>query len=228
MTVAKSPATRTDCETSVDDAGNLAEGAPRQVSSPSRLWVATLVGALASTPLAWLLSYGATLPFFLGIFFFALFGMIVGAVTFRVASPGRPYSKTSVLLATTFLVLFMFGFALVNESRGLPSDIAKKAAKKTADIGSLTGKQYRADVRNEVRRYLVDRYPPGGTIGYVRWVLTNGRFSRGDLPSVRLELTALQTRLTWAVRVVLTLALLAFGLGSQTLGLYQPVDTRKK
>lgn len=189
------------------------------LNPPGRLWAGAFVGAIVAIPLAWLLSYGATLPFLLGIFFFALFGLIIGAATFRVAAPRKPYGKTAVLTVTTALVAYVFAFALVKESRDLPSDIAKKAAKKTADLGGRTGAEYRADVATEVEHYLQTRYAPGGTFGYVRWVLTNGKIARGGLPSVDADLTALQTRTTWAIRVVLSIALLAFGIGSQTLGL---------
>lgn len=193
-----------------------------------RLWAAVLISAIVAVPLAWLLSYGATLPFFLGIFFFALFGLVVGAVVFRIASASKPYGKVAVLTATTLLVAFVFGFALVKESSDLPRDIAKKAVKKTADLGGRTATEYRADVANEVRKHLTERYPPGGTFGYVRWVLADGKLARGVLPSVNADLAAPQTRATWAIRVVLSIALLAFGIGSQTLGLYQQAGARKK
>ncbi len=206
-------------------APNPSEHAP---TPPARLLAATLVGAIVATPLAWLLSYGATLPFFLGTFFFALFGLIVGASVYRVASPKRPYGKFTVVFATTALVAYVFTFALVKESRDLPRDLAKKAIKKTADLGGRTPKEYRADVAKEVNQYLANAYPPGGPQGYIRWSLTNGKIARGNLPSVNAEIAGPQSDLAFAIRIVLTLALLAFGLGSQTLALYHPPKTNKK
>ena len=39
-----------------------------------RWWLGVVVAAIFAIPLAWLLSYAASLPFFLGLFFLMLFG----------------------------------------------------------------------------------------------------------------------------------------------------------
>jgi len=198
---------------------------PTPPNAPARLFLATTIAAVVATPLAWLLSYGATLPFFLGVFFFALFGIIAGAVVFRFASPKKPYGKMAVLFATTALVAYIFAFALVKESTDLPHDLAKKAVKKTADLGGRTAKEYRADVASEVRTHLAEQYPPGGTFGYIRWALADGKIKRGHLPSVNADLSGPQSGVTFAIRIVLSLALLAFGVGSQTLTLHKQSGT---
>src|SRR3990172_853649 len=72
--------------------------------SHARWWCATAAGTVVSLPLAWLLSYAAMLPFYLGLFFFMLFGLVIGAVAFRVAAPGRPYHRFAVLAGTTLIV----------------------------------------------------------------------------------------------------------------------------
>jgi hypothetical protein len=67
-----------------------------------------------------------------------------------------------------------------------------------------------------VRVYLREHYRPGGTIGYVRWALTSGEIPKGSLKDVRMKLGQSQRRYSWAIRVVLSLGLFAFGIGSQT------------
>ena len=74
-----------------------------------RWWLALLVAAVVSLPLAVVLSWAAMLPFMLGAFFFMLFGLLIGAVVFRIARPGRPYSMLTVLTGTTLLVLVCGG-----------------------------------------------------------------------------------------------------------------------
>jgi hypothetical protein len=164
------------------------------------------------------LSYAATLLFFLGLFFFALFGLVIGAVMHRVASRGRPYGRPALLVGTTVVVLVCWLVSIVNESRDFPNDMAAQAMK-TRYIGEQTATEFRAAIAADVRRLLNERYPPGGTLGYVRWVLTNGELKKGEIGGVKRVLKPRHRGFTWGVRVVLSIALLAFGIGSQTLTL---------
>jgi hypothetical protein len=184
-----------------------------------RWWAAVAVGTLVSLPIGWLLSYAAALPFFIGLYFFALFGLLIGAVTHRIAAAGRPYGQLAVLVGTTLIVLVAWGLTVVKESRDLPTDIAAQAVRRTRDLGGRSAAQFRTDVAEDVRRFLAERYPPGGTFGYMRWVLTSGQLKKGDLVSVDRAMEAPLSRLWWAVRIVLSLLLLAFGVSSQTLTL---------
>ncbi len=194
-------------------------------SSHLRWSLAVAGGTVFSYPLAWLLSYAASLPFFIGLFFFVLFGLVIGAVTYRIAVPGRPYGRWPLVIGTTIIVATVWSISMIMESRDFPYDMAKLAAFKTRDIGDRTVEEFRAEVSTDVRRFLRERYPPGGTIGYVRWVLTNGRLAQGELESVKRTLRLRrQTKVWWAIRVVLSIALLGFGIGSQTLGLSAAVE----
>jgi hypothetical protein len=183
-----------------------------------------VVGCALSLPLGWLLSYAATLPFFLGLFFFMLFGLVIGAAMHRAASPGRPHGSIALTIGTTIVVLGCWGFALFQESRDFPVDMANLAAARTRDIGDRTIETFRADFSRDVRRHLRDRYPPGGTFGYVRWALTDGALRRGDIDGLKSTLRARQTKWSWAIRAVLSIALLAFGVGSQTFPLRLSAD----
>ena len=193
--------------------------------SPTRWWSATAAGTIVSLPLAWLLSYAAMLPFYLGLFFFMLFGLVIGAVAFRVAAPGRPYHRFAVLTGTTLIVGVCWTLSLVKESRDFPADIAADTVRRSRDIGRQSADDYRAAVAEEVRVFLRERHPPGGVLGYVHWMLLEGEIKKGAIPSFDQTLRRSPARWGWAVRVVLSIALLSFALGSQTLPLSRPSDS---
>jgi len=184
-----------------------------------RWWTAVGVAALPALPLAWLLSYGASLPFYLGLFFFMLFGLMIGAVAYRVAAPQKPYATMPLLVGTTFLVALPWSLSLIKEARDFPDDVARKVSMRTRDIGDRSVEEFRNLVASDVRALLVDRYGPGQVWGYVRWVLTNGELKLGDLPTLNnpVPMAPAQTRGWWAFRVVASIALLGFGVASQTL-----------
>jgi len=197
--------------------------APRR--STARWWTAVATGLVVSAPLSWLLSYGALLPFYLGLFFFALFGIVIGASVFRVASPVRPIGRWSVFSGTTVIVLTCWGFSLVKESRDFPGDMAQEAIGKVRDIGGRSAAEYRANVEEAVVRFLEERFPPGGTLGYVRWSLSSGELKKGEIEGVPVSLRRPQGPVGWAVRVVLSIALLGFGVASQTFALRTSPET---
>ncbi len=195
-----------------------------QARSHARWWSATAVGVIVSLPLAWLLSYAALLPFYLGLFFFMLFGLVIGAVTFRIASPGRPYGRFAVLTGTTLLVGICWTASIAKESRDFPLDIAAKAVQRARDIGGRSPDEYRAAVAQEVRAFIRERHPPGGLVGYIRWMLLEGQMKKGAIPSFDQAIRRSPARWGWAVRVVLSIALLGLAVSSQTLSLGRPYD----
>lgn len=196
-------------------AGPKASECVNETRATARLWWGVVAGLLVTVPLAWLLSYASTLPFFIGIFFFALFGIMIGAVVYRVAAPGRPYANWSVLVATSIIVLLGWSFTIVKEAGDFPADMADQASRRTRDIGDVTRREYQATIERQIREFLQRRYPPGGTLGYVWWVLDDGVMNKGRIKGVETSLHAPQRRYWWATRVVLSIGLLAFGVGSQ-------------
>jgi len=193
-------------------------------TSPARWWCATAAGTIVSLPLAWLLSYAAMLPFYLGLFFFMLFGLVIGAVTFRIAAPGKPYGRFAVLAGTSFIVGVCWSATIVKESRDFPADIAGDAVRRIRDIGRRSPDEYRTAVAEEVRIFLQKRHPPGGLLGYVRWMLLDGEIKKGAIPSFDQAMHRSPARIAWAIRIVLSIALLGFAVGSQTLLLSRRID----
>lgn len=182
----------------------------------TRWWLAVGTGAVVSMPLAWLLSHAALLPFLLGLFFYVLFGLIIGASMHRVASPGRPFSRSAIMVGTTVVVAFGWTTSIFLEGRDAPLKLATNAGDSTHYIGDQTIDEFRAGVSQRIRDVIAERYPPGGSLGYVRWVLASGEIEKGVVAGVHKPLRTVQSRLLWAVRVVLSLALFGFGIGSQT------------
>ena len=189
-----------------------------------RWWLAVGVGIVGILPLAWLLSYAATLPFFLGLFFFVLFGLLIGAVMHRIASPSRPYRTPPLVVGTTIVLLLGWCLAIVNESRDFPENTAFIAGKQTRYIGDRTIEEYRTAVAADIRRFLSEQYPPGGPLGYVRWVITSGELKKGQIEGLVATQRPRQAGASWVIRAVLSVALLAFGIGSQTLALAKTRD----
>ncbi len=184
--------------------------------STVRWWSAVVVGGGVSVGLGWFLSYAAALPFYLGVFFFLVVGLVIGAVVFRVASPGRPYRRTTILCGTSIIVLIGWGATIAIEARNFPNVVARKAQKRTLSIGHRTAEAYRHAVSDGVRDHLRQSYPPGGLVGYVRWVLANKELTKGDVAELRRPMSFPVTGKAWVIRVLLCLGLLGFGIASQT------------
>lgn len=153
------------------------------------------------------------------MFFFVLFGLIIGAVIYRVALKNAPYPSKPLIIGTTLLVLSIWSATIVIESRGFPTITAKRIADKTLSIGDQSIDEFRAGVAEQVRQFLRDQHSPGGIIGYVHWVLTDGLLQADDFDAIKGTYTAPQIKFWWVIRAALSVGLLAFGIGSQTLSL---------
>lgn len=185
---------------------------------PGVRWAAAVaVGCALAAPFGVLLSYVSFLMAYLGLFFYALFGLVIGASVYRVAARRRPIPKAQVLSGTTLIVLVGWGLSIRGEIVGLPRDIANLAVEaRTRLPEGLNKAEYLASIEDQVRRYLSDRYPPGGAIGYIRWITESGRFPKGTFEGVNRELARPQRRWVWAIRVVLSIVLFSFGIASMT------------
>lgn len=177
-----------------------------------------LAGLGIGLPLGWLLSYLGSLPFFLGLFFFMLFGLVIGAVMFRSGQRRRPLQPRGLRLASALVVGVTWGTALTFEALEFPSNEANKALERVATLPAGTERsQVLHEYRTFLVRYLDERYPPGGVLGYFRWTVSGRR--------IPLSVAGLRTLAVdpdgwrWVVRVLLSVALLAFGVHSQVAGL---------
>jgi hypothetical protein len=190
-----------------------------------------LAGLVVGVPSGWLLAYLAALPFFLGLFFFVLMGLIVGAVVFRVGSKAPVPSAQAVwAMGLTVSAALVFS-SLWAEYRAMPRSVEKKVresyyesftAEKRAELG--------AGVRDYVSNELRTSYPPGGFLGYLRWAATNGTFTCPRiLKPATVKYQLLHRRMVWVARVSLSCLLAGWAIMSQVLALRavqteQPAD----
>jgi hypothetical protein len=191
------------------------------------LCLGTVIGSAIAVPIGILLSYGAALPFFLGLFFFALFGLVIGAVTHRAAAPSRPFSRGAVLAATLPIVLVGWWCSILREARDFPGDMVDQVGKQTKWLGDQPIGEFRAETVRQVQNYLIKRYPPGGVIGYVQWIALNGELQRGELEGLERRIARSPRKFWWVLRGVLSLALLGFGVASQTWSLTRVETSRR-
>jgi hypothetical protein len=186
--------------------------------TPPRWWLSVVAGCVVGLPLGWLLSYGVALPFFLGLFFFALSGLVIGAVMYRVGAPARPVPPKSILAAVAVVVGSVWSFSLVKEAGDYPHDMGNRVCRDASVAvlpDGMTPDTLMADVESHVRDVLRTEFGSSGVVGYVRFVLTAGSM---DYPISTLKnplkLTPPQAGFWWALRAVLTLGLLWFGVHS--------------
>ncbi len=200
-----------------------ARNSEKPVSSSSRWWLGVGAALVVAAPLSWLLALAVNLPFFLGLFFFALFGLVIGAVCFRVSNANQPYTRSAVLMGATLIVLATWGSSIWFEAQSFGMDMAREAlAVPGLRLKGTTATDYRAKVEGEVQSFLTEHYPPGGTIGYIRWITASGKIPDGMLASVKKGLGTNQPGWWWIGRVSVSIALLAFGVGSQVFSLRKP------
>ena len=197
-------------------AADIAGPGSAAATKPKRWALAVLVGAGAGLPLGWLLCYGALLPFFLGLFFFLLFGLLLGAVIYRVGAPARPMPRGRLVLGTAVVAFVTWAVSIAVEGYDFPRQMADKAIGDHRKLpeGTATAEEFRRESAEQVARYLREHYAPGGVIGYIRWAVSSGRLERG-VGQLRRPYQASQPRGWWVLRVLLSIGLLGFGIHSQ-------------
>lgn len=138
------------------------------------------IGLALAIPLGVLLSYPAFLPTMLGLFFFLLFGLLIGAAMFRVWSPLRPLPLARIKQGALMVALCGWLVSLVWEGATFPAQAAKEAIRQvTKPVAGKTPDDIKADARASARAFLAERYPPGGVLGYWRWAVTG---TQVDIP----------------------------------------------
>ena len=188
---------------------------PPAVGGP-RWWAGVAAATVVSMPFAWLLSYGAALMTLLGLFFFALFGLVIGAVAYRFGVSVRPIPITHIRVGTAIIVLTCWSLSFAKEVRDFPTDKANAAIGVVRPLpDGMTADDFKADVASFVKRTLAEEYGIGG-LGYAWWVLSS---SRMEYPVETMKnpivLRPVQHRWWWGIRVVLSIVFLWFGVYSQ-------------
>jgi hypothetical protein len=190
--------------------------------------MAVLTTCLVGVPIGVLLCYAALLPFMIGLFFFMLFGVLLGAVTYRVGQRGRPMPRWTVRGAVAVVVVVVLAISLATEGYDFPRQVAKFSYEEARKLPEdKTPDEFLRSAREDVARHLDEHFPPGGVIGYIRWAATSSRI---DPPVAHLErrsFVANQRPRWWITRIVLSILLLGYGVNSQVSPLTRLRDARE-
>ena len=196
-----------------------------------------MAGCCAGIAAGVILAYLATIPLQLGLFFFLLLGLVIGAIMFRFGRRAMPVRPATLRLIGSAVVLVTWSTTLLTEYAIFPELAARRT--ETALIRRLTPEQ-KAEIATKSREYvmskLLERPYQGGTAEwlagfprYLRWVARDGTMECPTfLDKATFTLSAGQAKLSWAFRVVVSMALLAFSTLSQYLLLLRPAKTRSQ
>ncbi|MCP4249809.1 MAG: hypothetical protein GY778_22430 [bacterium] len=167
------------------------------------------------------------LPFFLGLFFFTLFGLVVGAVVYRVGQGARPIARGRIVGGTVVVVLAIMTVSLTVEGTDFPGQVADYACKKTRRLPKdMTATEFRDASAQQVGEHLSEHFAPGGVVGYFRWALTSSEL-KPRVAMLPVPFRSSQMRHWWALRVLLSALLLTYGVYTQVApltGLAKPTD----
>jgi len=176
-----------------------------------------LIALLLLAATGWLLARLIWLPYYFGLFFYLVAGLLIGSVAFRSARPARPMSGRRILTGILLVAILSVAAAAIWEYEyvvrtiGDPprfNDLRNAAVQRDDDVRDVARQVQRA-----FRNAVADAYPPGGVIGYARWAIDRGELSLTvDGQQERLSID--QTGPAWAIRTLVAVALLAAGLWS--------------
>jgi len=198
-------------------------------AAPSRLpLLGSLIVGLAcayvfnfAVPEIFRLSWLAYLLFYLGLFFYLLYGLLIGAFMFRAGRRARPAPKSLLLVIGLVVVLATWAGGLYQEYRALPGSFADQTWEEID--GQITPEQMedlRRGVAQAVHAHWQTHHPPGGFPGFLSWMVQGERI---ECPFVvkkgTHKLGSPQQGAGFLFRAVVSLGLLAFSILSQFMGL---------
>jgi hypothetical protein len=188
-------------------------GAARR-AGPGGWNAAVLLCCAGIVPLCWLLARLIWLPLYMGLFFFIIAGLLVGASSFRLASRSRPIQRPRIILGSllvaivggaAFLTFEYFHFA---RTVGEAPHFAE--AKNTALQSGRTARSVEAAAAAEFQRELGTHYAPGGPLGYIRWAISSAAMPL-VVDSSRESIVLPHTGVRWIVRTISAVLLLGLG-----------------
>lgn len=198
---------------------------PIRPTSHGRLWLGFAVAQAMLGCLCPLLARLIWLPFYFGLFFFLVGGLLVGAATFRLARPIRPIGRRPLLGGALVVGVVTFAIATVFEYlhfANTVSDPPKFATARNAvvrDGGSL--REFEGRAADVFIREITKQYSSLGPLAYAMWTIRSGKMSLvvdGQSETVSTD----HAGWTWLVRALAEILLLAGGLWSSIESLRSP------
>ncbi len=200
-----------------------------------RSWIgwSLLSGCVVGVPAGCLLAYLAVLPLFVGLFFFLLVGLVIGAVMFRFGKPAAPVRPATLRQISAAVTVLVWATGLVVEYVEFPDDAARAVRRSLPQRLTLEQQdELRDNTRRHVLSQLTGRDFQGGFVGYLRgfpsylkWAATQGtmecpRVFNDSMHTLKLP----QRGIPWLIRVLVSLGLLAFPILSQLRVLANPPE----
>lgn len=196
----------------------------------ARPWrLALLTSFMVLGGLTWILARVVFLPYFMGLFFYQVGGLLAASAAFRVARPRRPYSRGRLLAGAVAVACAAWCVSICFEYQDRLAGIARAAefyeAKAAAVARGGSAAEVMERVRDGLRAHLRGDFPPGGVIGYVRWVVAAGEHTfvvDGVTDTVRIS----QRGRAWVLRSIASICLMTIGLfmGFESLASPTPVS----
>ncbi len=201
-----------------------------------------LVALITGAGVGILLGFVSMLPFFLGLFFFLLLGLVPGAVLFRFGHPVRPIPRLPLWVGIILVLMTTWLVSGYVEYLSLPGHVAVKVRRNIPDFPEGYTREKLNDYFAEfVHDDLKKRYGYAGMIGYVQWAADSGRMvvppgvirlAGGDTESpeddvnlnmpVKTVYVLPQPAALWLIRVGFSLPLLALAIVMQVAPLRHP------
>ncbi len=166
-------------------------------------------------PTSALLARLVWLPYYFGLLFFLVAGLLTGALSYRIARAARPISLTPLLVGLAFVAVVSIAITVTWEYRHVAAtvgDLPKfpDARNKAVRAGRSAG-EVRQSADLAFQAALDRNYSPGGVLGYVRWAIGGGEMQlevEGCTDTVGISHTGVE----WLIRTFFGFLLLTAGL----------------
>lgn len=181
--------------------------------------MAQLVGIAIALALTWLLARVIWLPFYFGIFFYLIAGLLVGAISFRVARSVRPLRTPRLVQGVVLMTLVAMGASVTWEYRNIAATVADPPrfarARQSLQASGRSVGPVQEEATQAFRTYLRNDYSPGGVLGYAQWAIDKGQVRLVVLDGFADEASIPHRGIAWLLRTTIAGVLFAAGLWSQ-------------
>ncbi len=178
-------------------------------------WIAVAVAAASLALLSWLLARLLWLPFYFGLFFFLVAGLLGGGISFRFGRPARPVAAGRIVRGISLAVLVCGFFTLYCEYQYFAETVGDEpkfpAARNAAVAAGRSPNEVRSLAAAEFKSRLRTDHPPGGPPGYVLWTIGSAEMELTVAGETE-RISNSPRGLLWSARTLMALLLAAAGL----------------
>lgn len=173
------------------------------------------VGMVQIFLLNWLLARVIWLPYYFGIFFFLVAGLLTGGWSFRIARAARPLALARLLAGVAAVSLIAAASGLWWEYRTVAASVGEPPRFADARQAAVAARASVRDVERVIEKafcdYLAANFPPGGMIGYARWAVSGGRATLTLPDGINDTIRLPQSGYAWLARTIAAYLLFAVG-----------------